>query len=298
MPRRLCSTDPVDAMLAQYGFSGPWSALPATGVANRIYATDRVVVRVATEHPEAVVDALTESVAAPVAYDVGIRTPRLVAFDNSGALMDGPWSIWERVHGETLGLFPLDVRERARTWNEVGREVARLHTFVRECPDPHHYLDTPGYSLDLEATLRRLVDSGAVASGLARDIEALIGELAPHVLEANAPRTFVHNDLHQMNIICRRDGGLLSLLDWGDAGWGDPTADFASVPLEMLASALEGYNDAGPNDLGRWPEARFVWARLDEALADAIENPGTPIPLKAYRTLLDSGAVAVSWRSA
>jgi aminoglycoside phosphotransferase (APT) family kinase protein len=165
---------------------------------------------------------------------------------------------------------------------------------VRECPDPLHYLDTPGYELDLEPTLRRLADSESVASGLARDIEGLIRELAPYVLDANAPRCFVHNDLHEMNIMCTSNGGLLSVLDWGDAGWGDPTTDFASVPLEMLASALEGYNDAGMSDLGQHPEARFVWARLSQALDDAIDNPGTPIPLKAYRALLDGGAKAVS----
>ena len=68
MPRRLRRDDPVDAMFARYGFSGPWSPLPPTGVANRIYATESVVLRVATEHPEALADALTESVAAPAAY--------------------------------------------------------------------------------------------------------------------------------------------------------------------------------------------------------------------------------------
>ena len=77
--------------------------LNATGLANRVYATADVVLRVATDHPDAVPDARTESVAAPAARGAGIRTPRLLAFDDSRALVNRPFSIWERVHGETLG---------------------------------------------------------------------------------------------------------------------------------------------------------------------------------------------------
>ena len=48
--------------------------------------------------------ARTESVAAPVARHEGTLVPRLVAFDDSGAIVDRPYSLWERIHGETLGL--------------------------------------------------------------------------------------------------------------------------------------------------------------------------------------------------
>ena len=66
----------IDAMVARHGASGPWEELPSTGVANRIFATTDVVLRVATDHPEAVPDARTESIAAPVAHAAGILTPR------------------------------------------------------------------------------------------------------------------------------------------------------------------------------------------------------------------------------
>src|SRR5215472_8057848 len=95
--------DPVDEILAAYRLSGPWQRLEATGIANRIYATQDLVLRVATDHPDAIVDARTESVAAPVAREAGILTPRLIAFDDSRTIVDRPFSLWERVHGETLG---------------------------------------------------------------------------------------------------------------------------------------------------------------------------------------------------
>jgi hypothetical protein len=134
----------VDAMFVTHGIPGPWEPLPATGVANLIYATRDVVLRVATDHPDGVPDARTESVAAPVAHAAGIQTPRLLAFDDSRALVNRPFSFWERVRGETLGLLELGPAQLADAWRRVGRELSRLHDRVRDCPDPDGYLDTPG----------------------------------------------------------------------------------------------------------------------------------------------------------
>jgi Ser/Thr protein kinase RdoA (MazF antagonist) len=89
----------------------------------------------------------------------------------------------------------------------LGREVARLHCHVREVPDPHNYLDTPDYELNLELTLTRLVDSKRVERGLARDIEGLIAELIPCVLKSDAPRCFVHNDLREFPVRVRETSG-------------------------------------------------------------------------------------------
>ena len=62
---------------------GEWGPLAATGIANRIYATEEVVLRIAVEGDESVADARTESVAAPAARAAGVATPRLLAFDDS-----------------------------------------------------------------------------------------------------------------------------------------------------------------------------------------------------------------------
>ena len=131
-------------MFALYSVQGPWEPLRSTGLANRIYATRDVVLRVSTDHPDGVVDARTESVAAPVARAAGILTPRLIAFDDSRTLVDRPFSLWERVDGETFGLIELDHRQMADAWRDVGRELSRLHHRIKECPDPQGYLDEPG----------------------------------------------------------------------------------------------------------------------------------------------------------
>ena len=277
--------DPVDRILAAYRIGGPWERLTATGLANRIYATRDVVLRVATDHPDAIVDARTESVAAPVARAAGVLTPRLIAFDDSRIIVDRPFSLWERVHGETLGDCDLPQGARQEVWRAVGQQVARLHDEVRSCPDPNGYLEETARELRLDPVLQQFADMGRGNGDLVREFELLIAELTPFVSRQGGADCFVHNDLHEWNILCGREGSLLAVIDWGDAGWGDPALDFAAVPLECLDAALEGYGGTGR--LGEYPEARFVWDRLHNALEDAIDHPGRGLPVAAYRRLLD-----------
>lgn len=144
----------VDAMFARHGASGGWQALPSIGLANLVFATCDVVLRVATDHPDGVPDARTECVAAPVAHAAGILTPRMIAFDDTRSLIDRPYSLWERVHGETLGLTQLTPAQLAGVWRDVGRELAKLHLRVRECADPQGWLDPPARDQDIDAALK------------------------------------------------------------------------------------------------------------------------------------------------
>ena len=268
--------DLIDAMFVMHGVRGPWAPLRATGVANRIYATADIVLRVATDHPDAVADARTESVAAPVARAAGIPTPRLIAFDDSRTLVDRPFSLWERVNGETFGLLELDPPRMAATWREVGRELSRLHHRVSQCPDPAGYLDMPGRPLDLDSLLKRLTDADRVDAAAEEQIARLISELAPHVTPVIDLR-FIHDDIDAMNIMCSPDGALLAIIDWGDAGWGDPTLDFAAIPLDSIPDAVEGYETETPGALGELPEARFIWDKLHYAMEESLDNGG-PLP--------------------
>jgi aminoglycoside phosphotransferase (APT) family kinase protein len=282
---RSMAPDPVDAILAAYGVPGPWQRLKATGVANRIYGTHDIVLRIATDHDDAILDALTESIAAPVARQAGILTPRLIAFDNSRNLVDRPFSLWERVPGETLGLLSLCREVRERIWREVGQQIARLHVRVRSCPDPKGYLDKPGREVRLGSLLERFAASRHGSGDLVRKIEHLIWELSPFVSSCSGSNCFLHNDLHESNIMCSNQGELLAVIDWGDAGWGDPTLDFAAVPFAFISAALDGYGSI--EQLGNYPEALIVWDHLQNALDDAIDDPTRAVPVDEYRRFLD-----------
>lgn len=195
--------DQVATILDSYGVRGPWRRLPSTGIANHIYATHDVVLRVATDHDEAIVDALTESIAAPVALAAGILTPRLIAFDNSRKFVDRPFSLWERIHGETLGLVNLRKNARERVWREVGQEIARLHQLVRSCRDDNRYLDTPQRETRLDLLLQQLADSGHGNRDMVHEIEHLISELSPFVFSIGV-RIASCTTMFMSGILCAR----------------------------------------------------------------------------------------------
>jgi aminoglycoside phosphotransferase (APT) family kinase protein len=282
---RSIDDDPVSAILMAYRVPGPWQRLEATGIANRIYATHDVVLRIATDHPDAILDALTESIAAPVARQAGILTPRLIAFDNSRKLVDRPYSLWERVHGETLGLLNLPANTRGRIWRQVGQQIFRLHDRVTSCPDPSGYLDKPAREMRLGLLLERCGACAQEDDDLVREVKRLMLDLSPFVFSGSGSNCFLHNDLHESNIMCSGHGELLALIDWGDAGWGDPTLDFAAIPFEFVPAALDGYGTT--KRLGDYPEARIVWDHLQDAVENATDDRTYRVPVAEYRRFLD-----------
>src|SRR5690349_16715287 len=83
--------------------------LPSTGVFNAIYLIgDDLVLRIPRNHPHFVAALAKEAIAAPAARAAGVRTPQLLAFDDSLALLPVPYAIYERVHGETIESLGLD----------------------------------------------------------------------------------------------------------------------------------------------------------------------------------------------
>ncbi|MGQ0766560.1 MAG: phosphotransferase family protein [Gemmatimonadota bacterium] len=263
----------IDAIFALHGIRGTWRLLPRLGLANHVFATVAVVLRVATDHPEAVEDARTESVAAPAARAAGVSTPRLIAFDDTRTLVDRPFSLWERVHGVALGASDLTDARNADVWRCVGRELAGLHLHVRDCPDPDGYLDRPARDNDIAVVLRSFLDTGRLDAAAAREFEVKADELFPAARDVIEDR-FIHNDVHPGNVMCSPSGEFLAIIDWGDAGWGDPTLDFVSIPAGQVAAAVEGYEHAAPGLLGVDYERRIRRNRLLEHLECLLENEG------------------------
>jgi aminoglycoside phosphotransferase (APT) family kinase protein len=254
----MISADEVSAIFARHGVRGAWQALPAYGIANHIFATDDVVLRIATDHPHARPDAYTEVVAAPIARAHGIAVPRLLAFQA------GEYSLWERVHAETLSQLPFV----PRAWRELGSELARLHDRVRACDDPNGWLDTPGPWDDPVPQLRALVARGAITADAASTVERWLDALR-RALPTPSLRCFLHGDAHGGNVMCTREGALVALIDWGDAGWGDPAHEFAQIPIEALPHVVAGYEAAGRHLAGA--EATILWDQIGVAV-DSVET--------------------------
>ena len=122
----------------------------------------------------------------------------------------------------------------------------------------------------------------------ARRVERLAEELGSWAAEPIGIR-FIHDDVSPMNIMCATAGELLAIIDWGDAGWGDPSLDFAAMPLAAVPDAIEGHEEEAPGMLGALPEARVAWHKLIDAVDDVLDTPGGPPDTEALRQFVRSG---------
>jgi len=286
---RVAQPDPerLRAACRRHGFAAERIApMAATGLANWVFALDGAhVLRVSRPTPMAEADARTEAVAVPTALAAGIRTPRLHVFDDSRIDLDTPFTVYDRVPGTPIGATSLDAATTAAVHRELGREMAAIHTRVTRCDDPRGWLDHPEPSdpgHDLDATLR----SGALDPGEARWAEALLDRLTP-ALGAEAPRRFLHGDLLPMNILVAAGGAFAAVIDWGDAGWGDPALDFWGIPPEHTDEVIRGYGEVAELDEATVDRARAE--QLCRALRHFVEpqrHPAGPVLLAALRRTL------------
>jgi len=80
--------------------------------------------------------------------------------------------------------------------------------------------------------------------------------------------------------MCTRDGALVALIDWGDAGWGDPAHELGSLPLETVPHVVARYKAAG-SGLAGW-EATILW----DQIGGAVDNVETGYRADAITALL------------
>jgi aminoglycoside phosphotransferase (APT) family kinase protein len=259
----------LQSIARRYGLEErPFLRLPSSGTINTIYALGRdLVLRVPCNTAEGLADTFTESVAVPVAVQAGVHTPALVIFDESCTLLDVPFGIYERVYGVPLPQFNSDPAMGAAAYRGLGRDMALLHSRVLDCPDPLGRLDIPGME-DPRPNLLAGVAGGTISLADAVIVAGWLDHLAPFQ-EASPSRMFLHNDIHPNNILVHPDtGDYVALLDWGDAGWGDPIVDFTMLPLRSIPFVLEGYREVALLPVDEMAEARILWACLSTFLAD------------------------------
>jgi aminoglycoside phosphotransferase (APT) family kinase protein len=248
------------------------SRLPEIGIFNAIYALGtHLILRIPRNHPAFTEALRKEALAVPAARAAGVRTPELIAFDASLDLLPVPYTIYERVHGETLGLLDHEPGDSPAAWRELGRDLALLHTHVMAqgpiaevevegLPDPRPWLD-------------QIAQEGYFTAMEARWLLGWLDRLAPAAL-ASMPRCFLHGDIQTTNMLVRA-GSLeyLAVIDWGSAGWGDPAWDFAGVPLRAVPLMLQGYREVAALDDEATAEARILWRHLQLALLVLRRSP-------------------------
>ena len=258
-----------------------------TGMANWVYALDGdYVLRVSRPLQMAEEDVRTEVVAVPVAVAAGIRTPQLLVFDDSRTEIETPFTIYQRVPGTPEGATTLPPAARAAVHRELGREMAAIHHRITACDDPRGWLEgahSSDYHRDLDATLR----AGALDPDAARWAKALFHRLTPGIeAAAQTSQRFLHGDLLPMNVMVH-DAAFAAVIDWGDAGWGDPARDFWGIHPELTDEVVAGYREVAPLDEATVDRARAE--QLCRALRHFVEphrHPAGPVLLAALRRAL------------
>lgn len=265
----------LEAFAGRYGLTPPLTRLPSVGIVNRVYAATRggrpVVLRVPLPGDDE--DTLTESVAAPAAFHAGVRTPELLIFDEERNVVDAAVTVYAFAEGRSLdawGWAPGDPR-LSRAWREAGRELAALHAGVREVPDPHGRLE-PIRPPNMARVRQRVTEAGRLsgqeADWAAETVARLLLDAPPPVAPA-----FLHNDLHAGNLMVTAAGEVTALIDWGDAGWGDPVLDLAYAGPLAAPGLLRGYGEAAPGVLDGGAPLRLLAYLLADATRRLARTP-------------------------
>lgn len=230
----------------------------AGGVANRAYTLgDDLFVRIprSTEFEQ---DLLKEAAVIPVARAAGVRTPTIVDLDITRALVDAPYMVLERVHGNDLVDTALPP---PAFWQEVGAQLALLHQ-VSTQPDGVPADDGDG---DPRPTVDSLATKGYMDSGTATWLLTVFDHLATYI-RTDQPPVLLHGDLGVQNLMAHGNH-LQALIDWGDAAWGPPSMEFAKLRLEQVVAVLRGY----PKSDGL--EASILWYHLSWGISGLAKGP-------------------------
>ncbi|MDT3395084.1 aminoglycoside phosphotransferase family protein [Streptomyces sp. B1866] len=258
-------------------------AFPSGG-ANHVFALgDRLVLRIPRSR-RFLPGLAKEAAVIPAARAAGVRTPEVVAFDGTCSSVGVPYMVLARAPGADLAAADLPEEAADRVYHQVGRELARLHRLSPASPEAPGLRsavpedDEGGDPRDLVA---RLLAEGWIDAGAARWLTGWFDRLSEH-RPRDSPRVLTHGDIAPQNLVVSpRDASLTGIVDWGDAQWADPAAEFAKIPPTGVPAMLAGYGrEAGGGAAaasGRAWAARVLWCHLTWALArlrDPAPRPG------------------------
>ncbi|MFI7107073.1 phosphotransferase family protein [Nonomuraea sp. NPDC050227] len=248
------------------------------GVANHVLLLgDDLVLRIPRTE-QFLPDLVKEAAVIPYARRAGVRTPEIVAFDDTCSVVDVPYMVLTRTRGTDLAGLDLPHADTEHLYRQVGRELGKLHRLTPDTAPALAGVPTDDGNADPWALTDRLLKDGWIDAETARWLTGWFDRLSPH-LPASPPPVLIHGDIAPQNLlISPQTARLNGIVDWGDAEWADPAADFAKVPLTSIPAMLAGYRqETGIATSPPTWEARVLWFHLTWALGrlkDPVPRPG------------------------
>ena len=239
----------------------------AGGVANRGFVLgDGLFLRVCRPGYEA--DLLKETHVVPAARSVGVLTPAIVEYDDSGRLIAAPYALMERVHGTEPTDLPTGLADQLAHLHQLEQTLELSGVVAVGWGDPWETIDG-------------LADRGYVDPGTATWLTGWFTRLAERI-DGSGPNVLIHGDVAAHNLLAGPDGDLRALIDWGDAAWAPRAMDFAKLPLTQVAVLLPDYlrHSRSPESEEELAAA-VLWFHLSWGLA---KLPAAPWPGQRHWT--------------
>ncbi|HEV2065401.1 MAG TPA: aminoglycoside phosphotransferase family protein [Thermomicrobiales bacterium] len=312
---------PALTVIAHTHRFAPPTAMPVpwTGATGQVFPCDDVVIKVPFDRPDTIQAVTIDSGIVPFVRSLGVAAPALIAFDDSRDILPVPFAVFRRVPNSTT----LDARHATdapdrQAWEEVGRQLARVHAvrdpdrvplalrtfrqssefdprpWVRELRESQVLNQTDAQWLDalLDALLignPAGIDGPHPPIGNRRAIERErpIDAIAPRAL-ADVPVVLCHGDVNAANVLVDYDTGRFrALIDWAGAGWLDPAWDFAGVSLDIVPAMLAGHRSVAPLVEDGTAEARILWCQIQTRLYPLRVAPASAVTKRTVGRHLD-----------
>ena len=253
----------------QHGLAaGLIGAEPWIGATSCVYPiSTRTVVKVPHADADAERSLRIDVSVGPIMRAAGVRTPRVIAFEDSLRLLARPYAVLERVAVVPLASAGRAPDDTAGPWRELGRDLALVHQHAT----PHPTLDQlRTFDQSPEVDPRPWVDELARADCLsptqANRLTFVLNRLAPAALVPVRKR-LCHGDVNAANVIVTEGVPCFqAVIDWAGAGWLDPSWDLAAIPLPAVPHVLEGHRQIAAFEWDETAEARVLWCHVQAAL--------------------------------
>jgi aminoglycoside phosphotransferase (APT) family kinase protein len=173
-------------------------------------------------------------------HAAGLRVPRPLLADDSGTILPGPYLVIEYVDGDAMIDPALATLPEATVISQLATELARIHDAAVPLGDLPYLTDMTRYAA------RRIRDRPVVPDESLNEpaVRAALDRIWPPPV-VNEP-VLLHGDFWPGNTLWR-DGALVAVIDWEDAGIGDPVADVSNARMEICI----GYGAAAAREFAR-----------------------------------------------
>ena len=209
----------------------------------------------------------------------GVPAPPPRYLDDDGAILGIPGIVTDYVLGEIIE-SPADPLDWARSLAEM---LVRIHKIPSDADTRGFLLDSNSEHLwflrnDLVPTYVSAAPDGLTVWHTVRD---LLPDIQP------VPHTLVHTDYWPGNVLWRA-GRISAVVDWEEAGYGDPGADVGYARMNMVLSGLDQaadvfldtYESAAETEvenLGFWELAAAIRPMIDPVDWQIAQSPGKEV---------------------